>query len=152
MTRNKQDKITESADGTRGLAEMAKKFRGGDVVLLMGELGVGKTVLAQGIASSLGVKEKVTSPTFTVVGEYQTQSDAIKTLVHVDLYRLPDGQVDKDVAVGDALERIGDEGRLTVIEWADKLRGELRGRVWRVSMEHGGVPEERIIRIISPGE
>ena len=59
-------------------------LRAGDVVVLAGDLGAGKTVLAKGIAVGLGVTEPVVSPTFTIVREY----DAPTPLVHVDVYRL----------------------------------------------------------------
>src|SRR3954469_3238030 len=76
---------TRTADETHALGRrIGALLRAGDVVVLEGELGTGKTVFAKGIAVGLGVREPVVSPTFTVVREY----DAPTPLVHVDVYRL----------------------------------------------------------------
>src|SRR5688572_16710976 len=81
-------------------AEMASTLKSGDVLLLYGELGSGKTTFVQGLARALGITDSVTSPTFTIVGDYAVNflplsegeqegvGKRITTLVHVDLYRL----------------------------------------------------------------
>lgn len=91
--------------------ELAQSLRGGDMVLLRGEIGAGKSVLARGIGEALGVSGWRGSPTFTLVNEYSTSP----RLVHVDLYRLsaPD--------LGDiGLDEYADPETVLVIEWADR--------------------------------
>ncbi|MBV9947901.1 MAG: tRNA (adenosine(37)-N6)-threonylcarbamoyltransferase complex ATPase subunit type 1 TsaE, partial [Myxococcales bacterium] len=77
-------------------ASIARVLRPGDLVLLEGDLGAGKTFLVRAVARALGVREVVTSPTFTLVQEY---TSARGTLVHADLYRLRGGAVPLDVEV-----------------------------------------------------
>lgn len=107
--------ITESPSATAVLGQkLAKQLCPGDVVLLMGELGSGKTVFAQGIGKGLGVKETLISPTFVWIREYRGSLP----LYHLDLYRL-DSQ--------DDLETLGYEdymksSGICLIEWAEKIR------------------------------
>jgi len=139
-------KIISNVAGMDELAvQVAGEVRAGQVILLTGELGSGKTTFVQGLAKALGVKDQVTSPTFTVVGEYATGRGDIKTLVHVDLYRLAEG-AGSDPAVVDVLERAGDGGRLTVIEWADRLRDNVKGD-WMIEFRHGETKSERLVTI-----
>ncbi|TPX00673.1 tRNA (adenosine(37)-N6)-threonylcarbamoyltransferase complex ATPase subunit type 1 TsaE [Schumannella luteola] len=98
-------------------ARIAAQLRAGDVVLLNGELGAGKTTLTRGIGSALGARGAVTSPTFVLARTHPTASGV--PLVHVDAYRLGSAaeldDLDLDLA-----------GSITVVEWAaDKLDGEL---------------------------
>lgn len=99
------------------LAEaLAKAIRPGDVVLLVGDLGAGKTTFTQHLAGALGVAEPVTSPTFTIAHTYQAGPRAcVPLLMHLDAYRLR-GADDLDaVGVFDGL----DDGAAAVIEWGD---------------------------------
>ena len=102
--------ITESREETISVArDFASKLRSGDVVLLSGELGAGKTTFTKGIALALGVKDAVTSPTFTIVKEYRGES---LWLYHMDMYRLSG-----DIAELGLDEYVGREGGICVIEW-----------------------------------
>ncbi len=95
---------------------LARAIRPGDVVLLVGDLGAGKTTLTQRVASALGVVDRVTSPTFTIAHTYDTGPGApIRSLMHLDAYRL--GGADDLDAVGlfDSL----DDGAAALIEWGD---------------------------------
>ncbi|MBS7020747.1 MAG: tRNA (adenosine(37)-N6)-threonylcarbamoyltransferase complex ATPase subunit type 1 TsaE [Firmicutes bacterium] len=82
------------------------------IICLDGELGSGKTVFTKGIANALGIKENITSPTFTIIKEY----DGELPLYHMDVYRL-NGNVD-----GTGIEEYFTKGGVVVIEWADTIR------------------------------
>jgi tRNA threonylcarbamoyladenosine biosynthesis protein TsaE len=91
---------------------IGKSLKAGDVVALSGELGAGKTTLIQGIAKGLGIKDWVTSPTFTIINEFKGPVD----LYHMDLYR-----IDRiDEAIEEQMEEYFTKGGVTVIEWAEK--------------------------------
>ncbi len=109
--------LINSVAETNHLAKkIAAGLKGGEVLALVGQLGAGKTTFTQGLAKALGVKTKVSSPTFVVLKVYKTKHQAIKRLVHIDAYRLGDES---------ALAAIGwddfqDPKSVVVIEWADK--------------------------------
>lgn len=108
---------TEDPAATRAMAgALAGVARPGDLVLLSGGLGAGKTVFAGGFAAALGVEGPITSPTFTLVREYPCGSEAGITLfVHADLYRLDRlGEV-ADLALGELLA----DGAVALVEWGD---------------------------------
>ena len=95
--------------------ELAQSLRAGDVVLLYGDLGAGKTAFTRGLAQGLGIDPaEVSSPTFTLVQEYHGRLP----LYHVDLYRLEEREVD-DLGLE---ELVAGEG-VVVIEWAERWRG-----------------------------
>ncbi|MGB9859443.1 MAG: tRNA (adenosine(37)-N6)-threonylcarbamoyltransferase complex ATPase subunit type 1 TsaE [Moorellaceae bacterium] len=97
---------------------LGKRARPGDVILLTGELGAGKTTLAQGLAQGLGVKSRVTSPSFTLIQEYQGHYP----LYHVDLYRLDNAEAIWELG----LEEYLGGGGITVIEWGERIMPSLR--------------------------
>jgi tRNA threonylcarbamoyladenosine biosynthesis protein TsaE len=98
--------------------QLALSLRSGDVVLLQGGLGAGKTLLTKGILNALEFDiDEVTSPSFTLVNLYKTKSFDV---YHIDLWRL-DGHLDPAEAVGLA-EILENENAITIIEWADRLR------------------------------
>ena len=113
--------ITKSEAETQALArKLAGTLKSGDVVLLFGDLGAGKTTFVRGLAEGLGVDpEQVSSPTFTLVHEYRGSA---MTLFHADLYRL-DRVATEDLG----LDEIGVKGGVLAIEWPDRLGHELRG-------------------------
>lgn len=105
---------TAGVDETRALgAAVAGVLRGGDVVLLAGDLGAGKTAFTQGLARALGVTEQVTSPTFTLARSYTGRL----VLHHLDVYRLEHLQEAEDLGLGELI----DDGGVTVIEWGDAV-------------------------------
>ena len=109
---------TTSADETRLLAAAVSGLaRPGDLVLLVGDLGVGKTAFAQGFARALGIDEPVTSPTFTLVRTYRGRL----TLNHLDVYRLDRLQEADDLGLAELI----DDGGVTLIEWGDAVRPAL---------------------------
>jgi len=115
--------------------ELASALRAGDVLLLHGDLGAGKTTLTQGIAGGLAVAGTVHSPTFALVAEHSaTDADGTPvTLYHLDLYRLTDEH---------DLEGIGYEqylapaGGISVIEWPERAGSWLPDRFWLVRIRH----------------
>jgi tRNA threonylcarbamoyladenosine biosynthesis protein TsaE len=112
--RNTIDVVSHSADQTRRLgARLGELLRVGDLVLLHGELGAGKTTLAQGIARGWGADQPATSPTFVLVHEYHRADGA--RLYHLDAYRLREGEY-PGIDIVDALE----EGA-ALVEWPERL-------------------------------
>lgn len=106
--------ITQSEDETTAAGRsLATRLRAGDVVLLYGDLGAGKTAFVRGLAEGLGIDpQEVSSPTFTIVQHY---GGGRVPLLHVDLYRLEPKEVD-DLG----LEELGEES-VVAIEWAERL-------------------------------
>ena len=124
--------------------EFAKILKPGDVVLLYGELGSGKTTFVKGIAQGLGIKETITSPTFTLMNIYKinNQQLTVNNLVHMDTYRLKNS--DELKAIG-AEDYIGDPNTITVIEWPEKIEEMLKStRTRSVYFEHA--PDGRKIK------
>ena len=106
---------TESSAATEALARLVSEYVvGGDVVLLAGDLGVGKTVFARGLAEGLGVTERVVSPTFTLAREYRGRV----RVVHADVYRLDHIRELADLGFEDA-----DDDTVTIVEWGDVVSG-----------------------------
>lgn len=129
-------------------AEMSHKLKGGEVMLLSGPLGSGKTTFTQGLARALGVKVAVTSPSYTVATEYDVPNhDSIKKLVHVDLYRLDESEAASDPAVLDVLEQVGESDRLTVVEWGERLGDKTSFDARQITFDYGNSESERIVKI-----
>ncbi len=106
---------TTSADDTqRAGEEFAALLRPGDIVLLSGILGAGKTTFTQGVARGLGVSDRVTSPTFTMVRQHECVNErGIVTFHHADVYRAGSlGEID-DLALGELVE----ESAVALVEW-----------------------------------
>ena len=110
--------------------DLASTLAAGDVILLVGDLGAGKTAFTRGVAMGLGISaEDVSSPTFTIMQEYR---GGRLPLFHVDLYRLNDPREIDDLG----LDEIAADGVL-VIEWADKLPQPPPGAIF-VRFSHAG--------------
>jgi tRNA threonylcarbamoyladenosine biosynthesis protein TsaE len=136
---------THSVEETRAVGRrLGSVLEPGDVVLLAGELGVGKTQLAKGIAAALDITEPVVSPTFTIAREY----DGRIPLVHVDVYRLDRAQEVLDLGLDDA----GDDV-VTVVEWGDVAGAYLPAERLEVRLEAvvTGGADDRIITIALGG-
>jgi len=112
--------VTHSEVETSAIGrELGGTLSGGDVVLLYGDLGAGKTAFVKGLAEGLGIaRDEVSSPTFTLIQEYR---GGRLTLFHVDLYRIEDPRELDDLG----LDEIAEEGVLA-IEWPEKLAGNAR--------------------------
>jgi len=134
------------------LAESVQnQLKSGDVVLLYGELGSGKTTFTQYLAQLLGITTQLTSPTFTITAEYAIPGHKdLKKLVHADLYRLSEQAAAHDPAVQDVLEHAQEPGVITIIEWADRIPALALakvGRLWKLHFSHGAQQNERTVTI-----
>lgn len=117
---------------------MAQALQGGELILLVGDLGMGKTVFARGIAAGLGVPpEDVNSPSFTLVQEYPGSRIPI---FHVDLYRLNDGSEIETLG----LEEILASGAVVVVEWGEKLPESFRASAMTIRFHDVGEDSRRI--------
>lgn len=131
---------TSSPDQTRAVAAaLAASCRGGDLILLTGDLGAGKTTFTQGFGAALGVTGPITSPTFTLHHRYQGRL----VVNHLDVYRLE--QLDETIELG--LAELLDSGDVTVIEWGDTIRPVLPGDYVQLSLELGEDDDQRVVHI-----
>lgn len=133
---------TSSEDETSAAGErFAARLSGGDVLLLYGDLGAGKTAFVRGLARGLGASpDDVSSPTFTLVQEYRGRL----TLHHVDLYRL------QSIEAGDlGLDELMTDDAIVAIEWAERWN-ERPLDAWEIAFEHRG-EDRRSLRITPPG-
>jgi tRNA threonylcarbamoyladenosine biosynthesis protein TsaE len=118
--------------------ELAGTLTPGAVLALIGDLGAGKTTLARAIAEGLGVEEQITSPTFTLIHEYESGR---LPFYHFDVYRIDDSE---------EMELLGYEeyfygGGVTVVEWADKVDELLPNDAIVIEIRQGEKPEERVL-------
>lgn len=132
-------------DGIEGTWKVAGKFasflKPGDIVCLEGDLGAGKTTFTQALASALGVRGRVTSPTFCLVQEHRPAEAGGLTLVHMDLYRL---HSEEDVlAIG--WEDYLAEGAVLVVEWPERAGSLVPDFAWKVRITHSGDNDGRRI-------
>jgi tRNA threonylcarbamoyladenosine biosynthesis protein TsaE len=111
----------------------------GDIVVLRGEVGAGKTTLVRAIARALGVDEPVTSPTYTLANRYLGRVP----LLHIDAYRVADPD---DEELGLVLD--GADAAITFVEWPDALGDAVAAARVTVDLEHRG-PRERLVRLTS---
>ena len=121
---------------------VGEQLRGGEILLLSGALGAGKTIFVKGIASQLGIKtDDVTSPSFTLVNPHEGRL----LLYHIDLYRLDAGASAAHAV--DLEELLTNENAVIVIEWAERLGNyRLPENVWRVGISGDG-EEPRTVSI-----
>lgn len=131
---------TTSVDGTRDLgAAVAGLARAGDVVVLVGDLGAGKTAFVQGFGRALGVGERITSPTFTLVHVYEGRLP----IHHLDVYRLE--QLAEAVDLG--LPEMLDDGGVVLIEWGDEILPVLPNDLLEVRLTLGPGDDDRTIAL-----
>ena len=119
---------------------MGARLEGGEILLLRGPLGAGKTIFVKGMCAALGIDEEdVTSPSFTLVNPYTGRLQ----LYHIDLYRLDEGASAAHAVDLDDL--LSDEQAVIVIEWAERMGNyPLPGNVWRIAIEGDGDSTRRI--------
>ena len=141
--------FTGMVRGEAAMRELGTTIAGqltpGDVVLLHGDLGAGKTTMAQGIAAGLGVEVAIQSPTFTLVSEYPVRlaGGEQTTLYHLDLYRLNDPEELGDIGWD---ELISADDSVMVVEWPERAGDWLPELYLLVSISHAG-PDARQVAI-----
>jgi len=130
--------VSRSAEQTRAFgAELGARLQPGDVILLDGPFGAGKTTLVQGLGVGLGAESRITSPSFTLINEYHGRL----TLYHVDLFRLTKLDPEMEQAIEDCESAEG----VTVIEWPDLLPAHLKRGALRIDMEVVGDDERSLL-------
>ena len=131
--------VSNSPAETEALGErLASRLGPGTVVAFTGDLGAGKTAFTRGLARGLGVTERVTSPTFTIVNEYEGRIP----LFHFDMYRLGGEEELFDIGWEDYLAR----GGVCAVEWSENIAGALEDCV-RVDIRRGAHDDQRLITI-----
>ena len=133
--------ITNAPEETEALGEaLARELKPGDVVAFTGDLGAGKTAFTRGLARGLGVADRVTSPTFTIVNEYE---GGRLPLFHFDMYRLGSSEELFDIGWEDYLSR----GGVCAVEWSEIVDDALEGTPIRVEIRRGEHDGQRVITI-----
>ena len=136
--------ITDSVDATRALAgALAELARPGDLLLLVGDLGAGKTAFTQGFGAGLGIDDQITSPTFALVQGYTGRLD----LHHLDVYRLE--QINEALDLG--LSELLDDGSVTLIEWGDTITSALPRDYLEVRITFGEGEDDRRLELTPVG-
>ena len=129
--------VTREAGATRELAaELAVVARPGDLISLIGELGVGKTQFAKGFGAGLGIEDTIVSPSFVLMAEYRGRLP----MFHIDLYRLADAA---EALAGGLLDERQAEG-VTLIEWAERMADAMPAERLEVLIEGTGDDPRRI--------
>ena len=107
--------------------KFSKKLKGGEVNLLIGDLGAGKTTFVKGVAEGLGIKKHVTSPTFVLLKVYavKSQKSNVKSLIHIDTYR---GLSEEDLENIGAIEYFERKDTVSFVEWGEGLDRLLKNR------------------------
>ncbi len=132
--------VSKSVSDTEAFGEqLAKRLYPGCVLAFTGSLGMGKTALTRGLARGLGCRGRVTSPTFTIVNEY----DGALSLFHFDLYRLSSSDELYDIGWDDYLAR----GGVCAVEWSERVADALPPETVTVDIARGAGDDERIITV-----
>ena len=133
---------TNQVKETRALGQrLAEQLKPGQIVAFTGDLGAGKTAFVSGMAQGLGISDRVTSPTFTIVNEYE---GGRLPLFHFDLYRLSSAEELFDIGWEDYLAR----GGVCAVEWSENAAQALEGEpVIRVDIQRGAGDDQRVVTI-----
>ncbi|MBL1227791.1 tRNA (adenosine(37)-N6)-threonylcarbamoyltransferase complex ATPase subunit type 1 TsaE [Enterococcus sp. BWB1-3] len=132
--------IVDSSQETEELAKtIGRAANAGDIIILSGDLGAGKTTLTKGIALGLGITQMIKSPTYTIVREYL---NGRLPLYHMDVYRVESGI--EDLALDEYFEGSG----LSVVEWGEMLKEELPNEYLRIQINKDSAKEEKRMILI----
>ena len=138
--------LSHSPEETEDIgARLAETLKPGAVVAFTGDLGAGKTAFTRGLARGLGVPDRVTSPTFTIVNEYE---GGRLPLFHFDMYRLGSADELFDIGWEDYLRR----GGVCAVEWSENIAGALEPDAVRVDIRRGSSDQERVITVTGVSE
>jgi tRNA threonylcarbamoyladenosine biosynthesis protein TsaE len=111
--------LTNTSDETLSLGkDFSDNLNPGDIILMYGELGAGKTTFTKGIAKGLGVKDRILSPTFVLHRSHDVNLKNIRVFNHIDLYRIDIPEDIKNLGIDEVVK---DPEAITVIEWADRI-------------------------------
>jgi len=133
--------ITRGADQTEALGRaLGRILTPGTVIAYTGDLGAGKTAFTRGLAAGLNIPERITSPTFTIVNEYE---GGRLPLFHFDMYRLGGAEELFDIGWEDYLAR----GGVCAVEWSENVEDALEPDAIRIDIRRGGSDDERSITI-----
>jgi tRNA threonylcarbamoyladenosine biosynthesis protein TsaE len=136
--------VSHSVADTHRLATVVSQVvQRGDLIVLAGELGSGKTAFTKGLAAAIGITDPVTSPTFVLVQEYEGPLP----LAHVDVYRLEHPAELPDLGLDELL----DGTRLVVVEWGDTVAAALPTDRLEVHLGFGATEDERAVDIVVQG-
>jgi len=155
-----QTYISKSVTETKNLAKkLAKNFKGGEILGLIGDLGSGKTHFTKGLAEFYKIKKTITSPTFVLLKPYSIPRDpssrrsraagfktGLKNLIHIDCYRLDKPNQLLEIGLE---EYINNPESVVVIEWAEKIKNILPKNTIYINFKLGKKENKRIIQIIS---
>ena len=137
--------LSHSVEETEAIAEaLGRRLTGGSVVAYRGGLGMGKTAFTRGLARGLGCRGRVTSPTFTIVNEY----DGPTPLFHFDVYRLEDAEALFDIGWDDYLDRSG----VCAVEWSENIAEFIPDDAVTVTIERCAQQEDWRYITITGGE
>ena len=137
--------VTNSPEETESAgARLAQRLKPGAVVAFTGDLGAGKTAFVRGMARGLGISDRVTSPTFTIVNEYE---GGRLPLFHFDMYRLGSADELFDIGWEDYLAR----GGVCAVEWSENIAGALEDGCIRVDIRRGDWDGQRRITVTGGG-
>lgn len=140
-----EKKITKNAQETTSEGSaFGSALHGGDVVALYGDLGSGKTTFVQGLASSLGLNQRIVSPTFLIIKTYTLpkHKNHIEMFYHADLYRIADETNEENVGLREILQS---ENCVTVIEWPEKIESVLPKKTKRIRFTYLSDTQREII-------
>ena len=133
--------VSNSEEETQRLGEqLAQRLTPGAVIAFTGDLGAGKTAFTRGLARGLGISDRVTSPTFTIVNEYE---GGRLPLFHFDMYRLGSSDELYDIGWEDYLAR----GGVCAVEWSENIDDALEEGAIRVEIRRGAQEGQRVIEI-----
>ena len=133
--------VTNSPAETEALGQrLAERLQPGDVIAYTGDLGAGKTAFTRGLARGLGITERITSPTFTIVNEYQ---GGRLPLFHFDMYRLGSSDELYEIGWEDYLAR----GGVCAVEWSEIVADALEEDCIRVDIRQGDTENQRKITV-----
>ncbi|MCU0680236.1 MAG: tRNA (adenosine(37)-N6)-threonylcarbamoyltransferase complex ATPase subunit type 1 TsaE [Planctomycetes bacterium] len=125
--------ITSSEKETKQLASAITEFIDeGTTIVLIGDLGAGKTTFVKGMAQTLNIKKTIKSPTFTLMNTYKIKHYGLKRFCHIDAYRINEESLK---GIG-ALDFLQDNNTLSVIEWGNKVKKLIPKNSWFITIKH----------------